>query len=305
MVKTEFTSSDLKLLAMASMAAAHGAVVWQNGIGRFEQPIFRGLIFLASFLGRAAFPLYGFLLVEGFLYTRNRIQYGKRLGILALASEIPFNLAINGTIFWPDVQNTLFLLFFGLIAMEGVSRLKIGAAAKGSSGEEPGIWLGSGAAAKGLSGEESGIWLGSGAVVQGSSGEESGIRLGSRAAANHVSNAETGFLKGKAFGLLMTAAAFLAAHLLRADYGAAGLFFLLVLYWFRNDPPKRMAVGCAVLLVVYWQDLAGFAAWIAFFFINRYNGEKGRSLGWFPYAFYPIHLLLLYGAGVWIYGINF
>ncbi len=46
--------------------------------------------FIFRLIGRIAFPLYAFLLVNGFRHTKNRLRYACRLAIFAVISQIPF-----------------------------------------------------------------------------------------------------------------------------------------------------------------------------------------------------------------------
>ncbi len=83
-------------------------------------------------VGRIAFPLFGFLLFEGFMHTSDYKRYLLRVGICALAAEIPFNLIVSNasalygwdnvstSLFFPRYQNTVFTLFLGLLMLYGM-----------------------------------------------------------------------------------------------------------------------------------------------------------------------------------------
>ena len=77
-------------------------------------------------VGRLAFPIYAFMLVEGYFHTRNLKKYLLRLLVFALISEIPFDLAMGSTWFYPIHQNVLwsFLISLGLIHWNEKARAK-------------------------------------------------------------------------------------------------------------------------------------------------------------------------------------
>lgn len=88
------------------------------------------------------------------------------------------------------------------------------------------------------------------------------------------------------------------------DYGVTGYLFILVMYLFRFRPKELITIGLAASILLNGAFF-GTITWIAFFFITRYNGERGRKLGLFAYVFYPVHLLILYFAGVLLHGLYF
>ena len=68
-------------------------------------------------VGRVAFPLFAFMIAEGAAHTRDRRRYALRLLLLAVISEIPFDLVAGGTWLFPADQNTVFTLLLGLLAV--------------------------------------------------------------------------------------------------------------------------------------------------------------------------------------------
>ena len=82
----------------------------------------------------------------------------------------------------------------------------------------------------------------------------------------------------------------LGASLLSSDYGAFGVVFVVLLYVTRRNPRMQTITGS---LAVIWE----LTACLAFIPIRMYNGTKGKgNFKYLFYAFYPLHLLFLYGV---------
>lgn len=115
------SGTALKRLALCSMLLDHlGASCLEAGVFSRPGPISEPLLTLDLCLrwaGRLAFPLYCFLLVEGFLHTHSLRQYAGRMLAFALVSELPFDLAFFHTLIYRGHQNVYWTLFFGLCAL--------------------------------------------------------------------------------------------------------------------------------------------------------------------------------------------
>ena len=106
------SSFMLRCLALLSMLADHAGLALFPRIGAFRCA------------GRLAFPLYCFLLTQGYIHTRDRRAYARRLLLLAILSEIPFDLLIFGRVSSLVEQNVLFSLLLGLAAVWVVDRFE-------------------------------------------------------------------------------------------------------------------------------------------------------------------------------------
>lgn len=71
-------------------------------------------------IGRIAFPIYCFQLVEGFHHTRNLKKYIGRLAIGMLLSELPFDLALNGGGLDWSSNSVMVTLLLGVLMMAGM-----------------------------------------------------------------------------------------------------------------------------------------------------------------------------------------
>lgn len=122
--KKGLSGSTIKIIAIVAMLIDHiGAVIVERMIlnnskgGFIAHDGFYQLDMVLRSIGRIGFPIFCFLLVEGFLHTGNVKKYALRLGIFALISEIPFDLAFSGRVFFLGYQNVFFTLFIGLLVM--------------------------------------------------------------------------------------------------------------------------------------------------------------------------------------------
>ena len=175
-------------------------------------------------IGRLGFPIFCFLLVEGFEHTHNVKKYALRLLAFCVISEIPFDLAFKGKVLEFGYQNVFFTLFIGLLTMCVFRHI------------------------------EQKEW-------------KRGVKI-------------ICFLAALGIGMGV-------AQLLRTDYAAIGVLCIMILYMFRNSKPRQIIAGCIAFL---WE----LTAPLAFIPIGFYNGKRGWKLKYVFYAFYPLHLLVIY-----------
>lgn len=115
--KIGLTTFDLKLIAVVTMLIDHVAALLIHS--RYLQYVFRSV-------GRISFPIFAFLIVEGFFHTSNKKRYAQRLAIFALLSEIPYDLAFQNQFFELHRQNIFFTLLIGLLSIWGLDNIATG-----------------------------------------------------------------------------------------------------------------------------------------------------------------------------------
>ena len=67
-----------------------------------------------TYVGRIAFPLFAFELVQGYMHTHDLRRYAKRILLLAVLSEIPFDMVAGASFFYIWHQNVAWTLLAGL-----------------------------------------------------------------------------------------------------------------------------------------------------------------------------------------------
>ena len=83
----------------------------------------------------------------------------------------------------------------------------------------------------------------------------------------------------------------LVADLIHTDYSSLGILTITLMYAFRKNHVKSVLAGCIALTVFNFIEITSFFTLIP---VKKYNGERGLSMKYFFYAFYPVHLFLLY-----------
>lgn len=244
-MKKGLTGSTLKIIAMVTMFIDHiGAMIFARmlmatGLNEMDtantelvmewvnaNADIYGAYTIFRMIGRIAFPIFCFLLVEGFRHTSDAKKYAIRLSAFALISEIPFDLAFSSKVLEFNYQNVFFTLAIGFVTLMAYKKV-----------------------------------------------EE-----------REFQNQFTKIL----IQILVGIVGAFAAQLLHTDYGMMGVLVIVLFYVLRDNRFYQIAAG----VVLFIENMT---AWFAFLPILAYNGKRGLNVKWVFYAFYPVHLLALYG----------
>lgn len=235
---TCLSGSALKMIAVIAMLLDHvGAVIvyplYQNHIFT-NMHLWYYIYYIMRDIGRIAFPIYAFLLVEGFAHTRSRVKYAGNLLLFAIISEVPFDLALRHEL-KHLTDNVFFTLFLALLCIWCIDTLQNQVDQKMKN-----------------------------ASIQ--------VRL-------------LGYL---IVVLVITAAFAAMGYLIDSDYDMFGVILVSIFYLFRYSRLFQGILGYTSFCAKWpW-------SFPAFFLIQIYNGKRGIGLKYFFYAFYPVHLIILY-----------
>lgn len=236
-MKKKLNGAQLKWLAIITMLIDHiGAVViYQYAVsrgiglslnpGRWSGNTVEILYVTTRLIGRLAFPIFCFLITEGFYHTRDVGKYLRRLGIFALISEIPFDLATDGVLLEYTSQNVFFTLFYGVLTLYLTT------------------------------------------LIADKMGDKFSTRL-------------------LQFAVVVAMAFF--NEKMGSDYGYYGIMLIYLIYQFRDN---RLVQSIVMFIMGLYQMTACLSSLLTY----QYNGERGNQPKYFFYAFYPVHLLILYG----------
>ncbi|MBO6165530.1 MAG: conjugal transfer protein TraX [Eubacterium sp.] len=234
-VKLEFTAGMLKIFACIIMLIDHiGAAVIYYGFhfdDKANPPAdkIRTLYVFMRLTGRLAFPIFCFLIVEGYKHTRNVWKYLRNLLIFGLISEVPFDLAFNAKFFYLKSQNVYFTLALGLLMVIAFDKMTQGNFLKAG-------------------------------------------------------------LKRQAAAIVLAAIPVALGFLLQTDYGGLGVLLIFTFYLFGKNEMLGVVTNVATLTFINPTELLSC---FDFYLIKKYNGQKGISLKYFFYLYYPVHLLIL------------
>ena len=265
--QTGLTVFVLKMIAVCSMLIDHfGATVVERYID--ANMLWDGNWYILyrtlRCIGRLAFPIYCFFIVEGFKYTRSRPKYAIRLLAFAFISEVPFDMAFQKSFFDMSYNNVFFTLFLGLLTIWGVEAAcnKI----RSRAGDD----------------------------MSDSAARTNGPQQGTDSRQDPRTNMDT---RTKALTILATitiaAVGTALGFVLNTDYYGGGVLTILAIYLTRNKKkPLSMAIGVCVCALTCG-DIE-LVALIDSLLIKFYNGKPGKRK-WKPffYGFYPVHLFVL------------
>ncbi len=255
----------LKIFAIIVMLIDHiGAIFISPYTNYWLNFAFRGI-------GRLAFPIFVFLIVEGFYHTSNITKYLQRLGLFALISEIPFDLAFYKFHYGANFVSDIKFMF---------SDLSNFALMLNKFGEHQNVFFT--------------LFLGLALIT-----------LMDMVEKKFYKNTMINLLISNILDAVLTIVFCFMAYYLKTDYGIAGILMIVAFYLFRQSK-ALITLSLLVISVTMLSDFSNFVitnnyfkivgllAVLAIIPIGLYNGKKGKNIKYFFYIFYPAHMFCLF-----------
>ncbi|MCR4674656.1 MAG: conjugal transfer protein TraX [Lachnospiraceae bacterium] len=260
----EVTGALLKWIAIVTMLIDHIGAAYLGQYLSFNYDaenlgFLWNLYAMMRHIGRFAFPIFIFLMVEGFYYTHNRAKYFQRMLLFSAISEIPFDLAFNQSNVPATLSTTTFLEFH---SQNVFFTLTLGFLM---------------------------IWLCETIMNY----CDNKILL-----AREEGKLYSGFLSLKIISLVVVVVGLSAvAETLETDYNSVGTLAIFACYLakrFKAPYFVMMGATVAVLVLLIPSELPAILVIPLMFF---YHGKKGRNINkWFFYLFYPVHLTIIWAV---------
>lgn len=119
--QVKINGTQLKLIAIIAMLIDHiGAAILEQNTDLFSR--YETQYDWMRIIGRLAFPIFCYLSVQGFFYTKDIKKYLFRLFVFAILSEVPFDLAFFDSFFYLGYNNVMWSLLLGIIMLAVIKK---------------------------------------------------------------------------------------------------------------------------------------------------------------------------------------
>ena len=190
---------------------------------------------ILQLLETCAVPIFAYLLVTGAVHTSDLKKYALRVAVLAVASELPYNLAFGGKLIGYGIQNPVFGLVLALVMVSFFKQYE---------GKTPKLL---------------------------------GIKV------------------------LVILMGLLWAKMLRIDHGIPSVLIVTALWFARRKAMFQNLFGAAAAMLCSCVSIFYVVSPMVFLAIHFCNGEQGEGNRVVNYLAYPLMLLAVAVAGIYLF----
>lgn len=295
--RKSMTSFKLKIIAMSSMIVDHFAHIYLRGFQSYQW---------ARAIGRIAFPLYAFLVAESCRYTRHREHYLLRLGLFALISEVPYDLAFNaGKIDFLTRTNIFYTLFLAVALIhifDTIRRCDFYTQIFSVGFCIVSIFF----------------WWSLVAFITGGNPHPiivlifiyiGCLLIGCKFCCQKQDMTAKVTWKSNILSALPTLPILFLSEIIGCDYDVFGVLLIALIYMSEKRQRQIVILGCGIFFqygikpVSYVLQYGGqislsavmnfLAAMVVVLLVCLYNGQRGKNVKWAFYWAYPIHITIL------------